>query len=399
MSRRRLRMSVAVIAMIAIALLCGAMGAFAADPPIPIGVSVAQTGPVALAGQEQVLGAQIAEEYFNKHGGVNGRPIKLVFQDGGSDEPTAINAFQNLINVAKVVGIMGPSLSQQAFAADPFAVRAKVPVIGPSNTAKGIAQIGEFVSRVSAPVAIVAPNAVKAAMEINKDLKKVAVLYAQNDAFNKSETETFQQAVKDLKLDLVTVQTFQTTDTDFTAQITNVLNVKPDLVIISGLQVDGANLVKQLRDLGYKGLIVGGNGVNTAAIFPICKAKCDGILIAQAYSPAYKSKINDEFKAIYKDKQKKDPPQFSAQAFAGIQVFVEALRALDKKSPIAKMDLAALRVELNKQLISGTYDTPLGEISFTTGPGMGGEIVQKQSYVAQIKMDPDGTKGTFVFVK
>ena len=57
-------------------------------------------------------------------------------------------------------------------------------------------------------------------MEINKDLKKVAVLYAQNDAFNKSETETFQQAVKDLKLDLATVQTFQTTDTDFTAQVT-----------------------------------------------------------------------------------------------------------------------------------------------------------------------------------
>src|SRR5882724_3533201 len=376
---RHLSVSVSIAAL---ALLSGSMAGFAADPPIPIGVSVAQTGPVALAGQEQVIGAQIAEEYFNKHGGVNGRPIKLVFQDGGSDEPTAINAFQNLINVAKVVGIMGPSLSQQAFAADPFAVRAKVPVIGPSNTAKGIPQIGEFVSRVSAPVAIVAPNAVKAAMEINKNLKKVAVLYAQNDAFNKSETETFQQ-----------------TDTDFTAQVTNVLTVKPDLVIISGLQVDGANLVKQLRDLGYKGLIVGGNGVNTAAIFPICKAKCDGILIAQAYSPAYKSKVNDEFKSVYKDKQKKDPPQFSAQAFTGIQVFVEALRALDKKSPIARMDLAALRVELNKQLIAGTYDTPLGEISFSTGPGMGGEIVQKQAYVAQIKMDPDGTKGTFVFVK
>jgi ABC-type branched-subunit amino acid transport system substrate-binding protein len=77
-------MSVAVIAMIAVALLCGAMGGFAADLPIPIGVSVAQTGPVALAGQEQVLGAQIAEDYFNKHGGVNGRPIKLIFQDGAA---------------------------------------------------------------------------------------------------------------------------------------------------------------------------------------------------------------------------------------------------------------------------------------------------------------------------
>jgi branched-chain amino acid transport system substrate-binding protein len=381
-----------------LALASMAGSAWSQAQPIPIGFAVAQTGNVALAGQEQVLGAQIAEDYFNKQGGVNGRPIKLVFQDAGSDEATAINAFQNLINVAKVVGIVGPSLSQQAFAADPIANRAKVPVIGPSNTAKGIAQIGEYVSRVSAPVAIVAPAAIKVALGINPKIRKVAVMYAQNDAFNKSETETFQSAVKDtFKLDLATVQTFQTTDTDFTAQVTNVLNAKPDLVIISGLQTDGANVVKQLRELGYKGLIVGGNGLNTTNIFPICKAHCDGLLIAQAYSPEFKSKINDTFRAMYKDKQKKDPPQFSAQSFTAVQVFVEALRAVDKKTPIAGLDLATLRVDLNKQLMQGTYDTPLGEISFTPSPG--GEINQKQSYVAQMKMDADGTNGKFVYVK
>jgi branched-chain amino acid transport system substrate-binding protein len=328
---------------------------------------------------------------------VNGRPFKLVFQDAGSDEATAINAYQNQINAAKVVAIMGPSLSQQMFAAGPFAVRAKIPVMGPSTTAKGIPQIGEYVSRVSAPVAIVAPNAIKAALDINKSIKRVVVLYAQNDAFSKSETETFQQAVKDLNLELVTVQTFQTTDTDFTAQVTNTLTAKPDLVIISGLQVDGANLVKQLRELSYKGLIVGGNGLNTTNIIPICKMLCDGILVAQAYSPELKSKINDDFKAMYRDRQKKDPPQFSAQAFSGVQVFVEALSALDKKSPLAKMDLAALRMELNKQIVAGTYDTPLGEISFKASPG--GEIVQKQSYVAQIKMDQGGTSGKWVYVR
>jgi branched-chain amino acid transport system substrate-binding protein len=391
---RRLVSSVLIPAVLA--LISVAPMGYAADP-IPIGVSVSQTGPVALAGQEQVLGAQIAEEYFNKKGGVNGRPFKLVFQDAGSDEATAINAYQNQINVAKVVGIMGPSLSQQMFAAGPFAVRAKIPVLGPSNTAKGIPQIGEYVSRVSAPVAIVAPNAIKAALDINKNIKRVVVLYAQNDAFSKSETETFQQAVKDMHLDLVTVQTFQTTDTDFTAQVTNTLNAKPDLVIISGLQVDGANLVKQLRELSYKGLIVGGNGLNTTNIIPICKMLCDGILVAQAYSPELKSKINDDFKGMYRDRQKKDPPQFSAQAFSGVQVFVEALAALDKKSPIAKMDLATLRIELNKQLIAGTYDTPLGEISFKPSPG--GEIIQKQSYVAQIKMDQGGTSGKWVYVR
>ena len=391
---RRLMSSVLIAALVA--LIGGSPVGYAADP-IPIGVSVAQTGPVALAGQEQVLGAQIAEEYFNKKGGVNGRPFKLVFQDAGSDEATAINAYQNQINVAKVVAIMGPSLSQQMFAAGPFAVRAKIPVMGPSTTAKGIPQIGEYVSRVSAPVAIVAPNAIKAALDINKSIKRVVVLYAQNDAFSKSETETFQQAVKDLNLELVTVQTFQTTDTDFTAQVTNTLTAKPDLVIISGLQVDGANLVKQLRELSYKGMIVGGNGLNTTNIIPICKMLCDGILVAQAYSPELKSKINDDFKGMYRDRQKKDPPQFSAQAFSGVQVFVEALSALDKKSPLAKMDLAALRMELNKQIVAGTYDTPLGEISFKASPG--GEIVQKQSYVAQIKMDQGGTSGKWVYVR
>ncbi len=363
-----------------------------------MGVAVAQTSNVALFGQEQVIGAQIAEEFFNQKGGVNGRPVKLVFQDTAGDEAGAINAFQNLINVAKVVAIVGPTLSQQAFAADPIANKAGVPVVGPSNTAQGIPQIGEYISRVSAPVTQIAPHAVKAAMDINPNLKRVAVLFAQNDAFSKSETQVFQATVKENpKLELVTVQTFQTTDTDFTAQTTNVLAAKPDLVIISGLAADGGNLVKQLRELGYKGLIVGGNGFNTPNLFPVCKALCDGILVAQAYSYQAAGEINQAFRTVYKEKQKKEPPQFSGQSFAAVQVVIDALRALDKKTPLAGMDLAKLRTELNKQIIAGSYQTPLGEISFKASPG--GEIVQKDFYIAQIKMESDGTKGAFVFLK
>ncbi len=363
--------------------------------PIPIGIAVAQTSNVALLGQEQVIGAQLAEEFFNQRGGVNGRPIKLVFQDTSGDEAGAINAFNTLIS-QNVVGIVGPTLSQQAFAADPIAETAGVPVLAPSNTAQGIPQIGQYIARVSAPVAVVAPNAVGAALESNPNIKKVAVLFAQNDAFSKSETVTFQNTVTaTYKLELLPVQTFQTTDTDFTAQATNVLAQSPDLVIISGLAADGGNLVKQLRDLGYTGLIIGGNGLNTANIFPVCKAQCDGILIAQAYSYQAESEVNTAFREAYKAKQSKEPPQFSGQAFAGVQVFVEALAALDKKTPLSGLDLKTLRTELNAQILAGTYSTPLGEISFTPE----GEINQKQFYVAQIKMDPSGETGTFQFVK
>jgi branched-chain amino acid transport system substrate-binding protein len=364
---------------------------------IPIGIAVAQTSNVALLGQEQVAGAKLAEKYFNDRGGINGTPIKLVLQDTAGDEQGAINAFQTLINRDRVVGIVGPTLSQQAFSADPIADRAKVPVLGPSNTAKGIPEIGDFVARVSAPVAIVAPNAVTAALKINPKIQKVAVFFAQNDAFSKSETEIFQQTVKDRKLELATVQKFQTTDTDFQSQITTAMNAKPDLVIVSGLAADGGNLVRQLRELGYKGLIIGGNGLNTSNLFPVCKSLCDGILIAQAYNPAQANPTNKAFREAYLAQYKKEPPQFSAQAFTGVQVFVEGLQAISTSQANPKIGdrpIADLRIALNKQLLMGKYTTPLGEISFTPV----GEIIQKDFHVAQIKMDAAGTNGKFTFL-
>ena len=363
--------------------------------PIPIGIAFAQTSDVALLGQEGVAGAKIAEKYFNDKGGIDGIPIKLVFQDTGRDEAGAINAFQTLINKDKVVSIVGPTLSQQAFSADPIAERAKVPVLGASNTAKGIPEIGDYIARVSAPVSIVAPNSVKAALKSNPNIKKVAVFYAQNDAFNKSETEIFQQTVKDQGLELVTVQKFQTTDTDFQTQATNAINLKPDLVIISGLAADGGNLVRQLRELGYKGSIIGGNGLNTSNVLTVCKALCDGVMIAQAYSPEHPGEINNTFRTTYRAQYKKEPPQFSAQAFAAVQVYVEALNAIDKKTDIGTMPLEQLRTELNKQLLAGKYETPLGEIAFTPE----GDVVQNEFYVAQIKMERDGNAGKFTFLK
>jgi branched-chain amino acid transport system substrate-binding protein len=54
-----------------------------------------------------------------------------------------------------------------------------------------------------------------------------------------------------------------------------------------------------------------------------------------------------------------------------------------------------LRVALNQQLLKGKYSTPIGDISFTPK----GEIVQKDFYVAQIKMDAAGNNGKFTFLK
>lgn len=373
--------------------------------PIPLGIALAQTSNVSLFGQEMVTGAKYAEQYINAHGGIGGIPLKLIFQDTGGDEAGAINAFNTLINSDKVVGIVGPVLSQQAFAADPIAVQAKIPVIGPSNTADGIPEIGPYVNRVSAPVSAYAPDALKALLKRDPSIKKVAQFYAQDDAFSKGEAAVFQDAFKKLGLDVVDIEKTSTHQSDFTSQVTTVLAKKPQLIEISTLAADGGNLVKQLRQFGYKGAIIGGNGLNTPNMFPVCGKYCDGIYVAEAYSPAAKNDINDWLVKTYKAKYNADPPQFTAQAFTAVQVFADALRRAQKQSgqKVSDMELAAARDALNTAVQhTDNLMTPLGPISIyhvTSPANAGGELDQKQFYVAQIKMNSDGSSGEFVYLQ
>lgn len=356
--------------------------------PIKIGVALGITGAsTAGLAQDQKLAAQLAEKFFNDKGGVNGRPIKLIIQDTGPDPSGAINAFNTLIDSEKVVAIVGPTLSAQALASDPIADKAKVPVLGPSNTAAGIPQIGDYIGRVSAGVASYAANVVKFA-QIRNPASKGAVFFAQDDAFSRSETGVFQNAIKAAGMELLPPQTFLVNDTDFAQQVQYVQREKPDMVAISGL-FQAANLTKQLRDAGFRGTIIGGNGLNTAQTFSVCKQQCDGMLIAQAYSPELGG-FNVEFKKAWIADQKRDPGQIAAQAFTGVQVFVEALKTLDKAGKL-NGSVAQIREDLNKAVLAGKFSTALGEIAFDKD----GDIIQAKYFVAQIKMNRGDSSDLF----
>ena len=366
-------------------------GAGASVAPLRIGAAIALTGNASVIGQDQRIGLELARDH---HQG-SAPALELRIEDGGSDEGTATNAFRSLIR-NEVVALIGPSLSQQAFAVDPIADRAGIPVIGPSNTAKGIPQIGPFVARVSAPVAQVAPLSIAAALKLNPRIQRAAVFYAQDDAYSTSESKIFQQALVDRKLTPVSVQKTSVSDTDFQNQITDTLRDKPDLIVISALPSDGGNLVRQIRELGFKGTLVAGNGMNSPNIYPICQRFCDGLLIAQAYSPEAATPSNKAFLSRYsKARGGSVPPQFTAQAFTAYQVVAEALTRLQAQQPagrlLTSLPPAELRRQLNTTLLKGTYQTPLGEIRFSPE----GEVIQQQFYVAQVRMDPSGTKGRF----
>jgi branched-chain amino acid transport system substrate-binding protein len=360
---------------------------------LPIGAVLALTGNANVYGQDQRLGLELAQAWARTR--AVHRPLAVELEDGGSDEASATAAF-NLLIRRGVLALVGPTLSQQAFAADPIAERRGVPVVAPSNTATGIPQIGFFISRVSAQSSVIAPLSLAEAVRRDPGLQRVAVFYAQDDAYSTAETAIFQRALAAKGMHPVTVQRTQLGDNDFQNPIAAALQQRPELIVISAQAVDGGNLVRQLRELGYRGQIVVGNGMNTPNIYPICQQWCDGMLIAQAYSPELDTPTNKAFLQLFAERQGGGlPPQLTAQAFTAYQVLFEASQRLQARGALEGLTLAEARLALMKELLAGRYDTPLGPIRFRPD----GEVVQQRFYVAQVKMDGTGRQGRFALVR
>jgi branched-chain amino acid transport system substrate-binding protein len=374
---------------------------------VQIGVAIAQSQKDNPLGLDQLKGIEVAKEYFKSYicndlNPDNGQNPKSKFcidlvtdRDARGDNETAVSVFKTLIYTDGVAIIIGPTYSEQAQYAHPEAEDAQVPVIAVSNTAAGIPEIGWFISRVSAPVAVYAPFALS---RIQSSVERVAVIYRDNDKFTLSETLAFTQVItkKDSGLTLIPPQPY-TNNSDYTTAVNAVLAMNPDLVIVSGRFKDGYSIIQELRKQGFVGpdkYIIGGNGINATDIFNSCGQACDGVYIAQAYNPLVQdTAIQQNFLKAYNEVGYEGlPSQITAQMFTALQVIVEALVELEKNPEFENMKLERLRAELNVQLISSDmqFDSVLGPIWFDRE----GEVCQKEFYVAQIN-NPDGDSGQF----
>jgi branched-chain amino acid transport system substrate-binding protein len=168
-------------------LLIGAVGfsVAAQSAEIKIGVAEALSGGAAQYGNSIRNGFRLAVEQINASGTLGAVKITLVIEDEQGKKEEAINAFKKLIFQEKVLMLFGPTLSNSAQAADPIAQGAKIVVFGTSNTADGITSIGDYVFRNSVTEADVLPVTIATAVR-NAKIKKVAVMYGNDDVFTKS---------------------------------------------------------------------------------------------------------------------------------------------------------------------------------------------------------------------
>ncbi|MEO7128164.1 MAG: ABC transporter substrate-binding protein, partial [Rhodoferax sp.] len=200
-----MRQKVFANSLLALALAAGfSASAYAAD--VKLGVAEALSGGAAQYGVSIRNGFQLAADEINAAGGVNGDKLQLVIEDEQGKKEEAINVFKKLIFQDKVLMVFGPTLSNSAQAADPIAQAAKIVAFGTSNTADGITSIGDYVFRNSVTEADVLPETLRVAIK-HAHIKKVAVMYGNDDVFTKSGYDNFKKALADLKIPVTTTET------------------------------------------------------------------------------------------------------------------------------------------------------------------------------------------------
>ncbi|BAF60532.1 ABC-type branched-chain amino acid transport systems, periplasmic component [Pelotomaculum thermopropionicum SI] len=292
---------------------------------IKIGVVATLSGDGADYGVSIKRGLETARDRINGAGGINGRKISLVIEDSHGDKNEAINAVQKLINRDRVLAIIGPTNSGEMFAAGPVADKAGVVIMGTSNTARGIGEIGPYVFRNSLPEDNIIPITVRKSKE-KLGFNRVALLYSSNNDWAVSSAKTFEEALREQGVAIVETQTFADGDTNFQAQLTRVAAAKPEALAVSALYKEAALLLIQARQQGINLPVMGGNGFNDPELIKIAGEAAEGALVG---SPWYAGKDDPavrDFVEEYKKRYHTVPNQFAAQSYDALGIMAEALK-------------------------------------------------------------------------
>ncbi|HLG25881.1 MAG TPA: ABC transporter substrate-binding protein, partial [Candidatus Gracilibacteria bacterium] len=246
---------------------------------VTIGGILPLTGEGAAYGDPMQKVAQIALDKVNAAGGVNGKKLSVIWEDGKCNGADAANAANKLINVDKVKVIYGGFCSSETLAIAPIAEKAGVVVLSPGSSSPDITNAGDFIFRNYPSDA--SQGKVLAEYVNSKGLKKVAILSEQND-YTLGIQKVFEEKFKELG-GTVEVQTYLPQDSDFRTPLVKLKAGTPDALFINPQTPAKADLAfKQVEELQWDVQLIG-NDVVAGYQDLISKYKdlVDGMIVAE----------------------------------------------------------------------------------------------------------------------
>ena len=333
LNRRSVMSSLALVATTALSLSFAANGAFAANKVLKIGFVGVTSGPAAAWGTSNVRSMQTLEAWWNEKGGVkigdDTYDIKVVTFDDQKDPKRAIEGMEKMAQEG-IHYVVGPNVDDGAAAVRPVAEKNGIiyfPYAFPKELytkPAGNAVLGMIANYQSGPAIY------KYLME-KKGVKKVAFV-AANESDPLSQRDGGVAAAKALGLDVVADKdTYQNDTRDFTPVLTPIVQLAPDLLVLSGVAPGNAPLlIRSARELGYKGLISTETAQDAKVLMEGAGELADGFIsVGGASTPEIRSPQMEEFIARYTKMFGEYNDESNTKVYA-LQYIVDTLKANPK---------------------------------------------------------------------
>jgi branched-chain amino acid transport system substrate-binding protein len=313
-------------------LAAGIVSAALAADTIKIGVQAPITGQYANEGQGIAKAVKLLVKQQNAKGGLLGKQLTVtVCDDEGQASQAAICARQ-LVN-AGVIAVIGTYTSGAALAAEPVYARANV-LQTSDGTSNKLTSHGYKTFFRNAP-----PNSAEAKFTadylVNVKKYQNIVVISDHSSFG---TGLADAVMADIKKDggSVAYEGFITSGSqDFTAVLTKVKSLDPDVIYFSGYYTDGGLLRHQEVQLGIKADFVGGDANQNVDFAKLAGSAAAGTVIINVPPPEELPYPQaKQFLADYQKAYGEAPPSIYTLTNAdGLRVIMKAIQETKSVDP------------------------------------------------------------------
>ncbi len=316
-----------------------------------IGIALPLTGPLAPAGTLMKQGFTLAIDEINK-ADVSDLNLKFIFEDDAGTADGAVKAFNTLIDIEGVSVILGPASSSATEAAFPIAKENQVVAISPTAGARGLTAISDFVFRIPLTSDVVVSKGIEVT-HTKLGYQRVVTMYDETDLFSTDRDATLQEAFTARGVEVLTTETFESGDTDFSAQLIRIQALNPDAIFVSALPPEKPGILIQAHQLGISVPFIVSSLTDVEV--EAAGAAAEGAITFTGWLPTDDTPGNQAFVKNYSATFGMEPNAFAASSYAAVYILAEAIKNAQSTDSIAIRDaLTAIR----------DFDTVLGKFSF-----------------------------------
>ena len=294
----------------------------AQQPPVKIGMGIAQTGPLASAGKPALLALRMWIEDVNARGGLLGRRVELIAYDDQGSASVTPALYAKLLDLDRVDLLIAP-----------YGTVPTAPLMGMVKS-RGKLLMGNFSFQVNRVVKHDlwfnnAPwNDAKSWSEgffrigQAQDARSVAFLAADNE-FGQSLANGAREFAKQFGLKFVYDQNYPPGITDFSSMIRAIRAARPDMVFVMSYPAESVLIVRAVGEIGVGASvkIFGGGmvGLQATPIMESLGTALNGIVNYNTYVPGMRYEGIDAFLSRYSKRATEatvDPLGFYLPPFA-----------------------------------------------------------------------------------